>query len=152
MGVQRHSCVEWPGLIQKWRVLVRYFSVLRDFFCWPDIPSTSDLVQRYHMFLRHPNTNHRPLSLCNNSRLPNDAHCFPIPTFFFPIENYAISCFLFFLFLFFSFFMATCAAYGSFQARVWIGAAAVGLCHSHSNIRFEPHLWPAPQPEAMLDP
>ena len=31
-------------------------------------------------------------------------------------------------------------AYGSFQARDGIGAAAAGLCHSHSNARYELHL------------
>ena len=45
---------------------------------------------------------------------------------------------------FFSFFFlrATAAAYGSSQARDWIGAAVVGLCHS--NASSEPHLQPVP--------
>ena len=48
-----------------------------------------------------------------------------------------------FLFVFFIlFFRAGPAAYGSSQARSWIGAAAAGLCHS--NARSEPHLQPTP--------
>ena len=31
-------------------------------------------------------------------------------------------------------------AYGSFQARGQIRASAVSLCHSHSNVRSQPHL------------
>ena len=42
------------------------------------------------------------------------------------------------------------AAYGSSQVRGPIGAAANGLYHS--NEEFEPHLWPAPQLLASLDP
>ena len=34
--------------------------------------------------------------------------------------------------------MAIRMAYGSFQARGQIGAAADGLCHSHSNVDSEP--------------
>ena len=33
----------------------------------------------------------------------------------------------------------------------WIGAAAAGLYHNHSNARSEPHLWPAPQLMLMLN-
>ena len=43
-------------------------------------------------------------------------------------------------------------AYGSSQARGWIGAAAAGLHHSPSNARSEPCLWPTPQLTAMPDP
>ena len=39
-------------------------------------------------------------------------------------------------------FRATTAAYGSSQARGLIGAAAEGLCLSHSNTRSEPCLQP----------
>ena len=46
--------------------------------------------------------------------------------------------------VYFFLFKATPAAYGHSQARDWIGAAAAGLCHSHRNIRFKPHLWPIP--------
>ena len=53
---------------------------------------------------------------------------------------------------FFFLFMATPMAYGSSQARGWIGAAAAGLCHSHSNARSEPRLQPMPKLAAMLDP
>ena len=37
-------------------------------------------------------------------------------------------------------FRATPKAYGSSQARDRIGAAAVGLHHSHSHMGSEPHL------------
>ena len=53
--------------------------------------------------------------------------------------------FLFFLFLFLNLFRAIPAAYGSSQARGPIGVTAVGLHHSHSNIRSEPHLQTTPQ-------
>ena len=39
-------------------------------------------------------------------------------------------------------FRATLVAHGGSQARGLIGEIAVGLCHSHSNARSEPHLWP----------
>ena len=42
-------------------------------------------------------------------------------------------------------------AYGSSQARGPIGAAAAGLCHSHSNAGSELRLQPTPQLMAMLD-
>ena len=42
-------------------------------------------------------------------------------------------CIRFFISLFV--FRATPAAYGSFRARGWIGAAAAGLHHSHNNTR-----------------
>ena len=45
------------------------------------------------------------------------------------------------LFFFFFFFRA----YGHSQARGQIGAAVASLCHSHSNTRFESHLWPTLQ-------
>ena len=37
------------------------------------------------------------------------------------------------------------AAYGGSQARGPVGATAAGLHHSHSNVRSELRLWPAPQ-------
>ena len=45
-------------------------------------------------------------------------------------------------------------AYGSFQARGGIGAAAASLhqSHRHSNARSEQRLPPTPQLTAMLDP
>ena len=43
-------------------------------------------------------------------------------------------------------------AYGSSQGRGRIGAAAAGLCHSHSNARYEPHLRPTPQLMTILGP
>ena len=53
--------------------------------------------------------------------------------------------FFFFLFFFFLLFRATPAAYGSFQVRDGIGAAAAGLRHSHSSMGSKPHLPPTPQ-------
>jgi len=41
--------------------------------------------------------------------------------------------FIFIYFYLIFLFMAAPAAYGSSQARGQIGAAAAGLCHSHSN-------------------
>ena len=49
------------------------------------------------------------------------------------------------VFIYFCFFLATCGAYGSFQARGLIGAAAAGLHNSHSNAGSELHLRPTPQ-------
>ena len=57
-----------------------------------------------------------------------------------------------FLFVGFLLFMATPAAYGGSQARGLIRAAAAGLCHSHSNIRYGLLLRSAPQLTAMPDP
>ena len=52
---------------------------------------------------------------------------------------------------FFFLFRAALAVYGGFQASGQIGATAVGLHHSHSNARSEPHLQPTPQIIAMPD-
>ena len=41
-------------------------------------------------------------------------------------------------------FRATLVAYGSSQVRCPIGAAAAGLCHSHSSTRSKLHLLPTP--------
>ena len=49
-------------------------------------------------------------------------------------------------------FRATPVAYGSFQARDRIRAAADGLHHGHSNARSEPRLRPMPQLAVALDP
>ena len=49
-------------------------------------------------------------------------------------------------------FGAAHAACGSSQARGWMGTAAAGLHQSHSNAGSEPHLGPAPQLTATLDP
>ena len=43
------------------------------------------------------------------------------------------------IFFFFFFFRAAPLAYGSSQARGWIGTAATGLCHSHSNAGSKLH-------------
>ena len=53
------------------------------------------------------------------------------------------SFFFFFFFFFFCLFAvswATLTAYGGSRARSLIGAAAAGLCQSHSNLRSKPHL------------
>ena len=52
--------------------------------------------------------------------------------------------------LLFFFFLAAPVAYGSFQARGQIGAAAAGLGHSHAG--SEPNLQPTLQLVATLDP
>ena len=62
-----------------------------------------------------------------------------------------ILAFFFFFFFFFCLFRATPMAYGSFQARGLIAAAA-GLHHSHSYVGSEPYLQPTPQLVEMLDP
>ena len=49
-------------------------------------------------------------------------------------------------------FRAIPTAYGGSQTKGRIGAIATGLQHSHSNARFEPHLWPTPQLTATPDP
>ena len=41
--------------------------------------------------------------------------------------------------------------YGSSQGRGQVGAAAAGLCHSHSKVGSEPHLRPKLQLVVMLD-
>ena len=47
-------------------------------------------------------------------------------------------------------------AYGGSQARGQMGAIAASLhhslCHSHSNVGFDPHLRPTPKLMAMPDP
>lgn len=43
-------------------------------------------------------------------------------------------------------------AYGGSQAGGGIGAVAVSLCHSHSNVTSELHVRPTPQVTAMQDP
>ena len=50
------------------------------------------------------------------------------------------------------FLRATPAAYGSFQARDGIRAAAAGLHYSHGNVGSEPRLQPTAQLIATLDP
>ena len=58
----------------------------------------------------------------------------------------------FFVLFCFCLFRAPRMAYGGSQAKGLIGAVAAGLCYSHSNARFEPHLKPTPQLMATLDP
>ena len=57
-----------------------------------------------------------------------------------------------FLSIFFFLFRATPTVYGGSQARGRIGAAAAGLCHSHSNLELKLHLQPIPQLTAMPEP
>ena len=52
---------------------------------------------------------------------------------------------------FFFFFTAALAAYGSFQTRGQIGAAAAGLRHSHCNTKSQQHLCSLLQLVATLD-
>ena len=49
-----------------------------------------------------------------------------------------------FFFLYVCLFRAAPPAFGSSQARGYIGAPAAGLHHSHSNSGSEPHLRPTP--------
>ena len=49
-------------------------------------------------------------------------------------------------------FRVTLVAYGSFQARGLIRAAAAGLHHSHRNTGSKPHPRPTPQLMAMSNP
>ena len=63
--------------------------------------------------------------------------------------------FFFFFFFFFCLFAISWAApvaYGGSQARGQSGAAATGLCQSHSNSGSEPRLPPTPQLTATPDP
>ena len=62
-----------------------------------------------------------------------------------PISGYSI----FFINknIFFSYFRAVPTAYGSFRARGQMGAAAAGLCHSHSKTRSKLRLWSTPRPQ-----
>ena len=56
-----------------------------------------------------------------------------------------VFCFGFFLFVCFVFlFRAALVAYGSSQARGWIGGVAASLHHSHSSAGSEPRLQPTP--------
>ena len=49
-------------------------------------------------------------------------------------------------------FRATPMADGGYQTRGLIGAAAVGLCHSHSNTGSKPHFRTTPKLVAILAP
>ena len=49
-------------------------------------------------------------------------------------------------------FRAALSAYEGSQVRGQMGAAAAGLCYSHSNARSELCLLPTPQLRVMLDP
>ena len=52
--------------------------------------------------------------------------------------------------VFFCLFRATPMACGGCQARCQVRAVVTGLCHSHDNARFKPHLWSRPQLTATL--
>ena len=58
--------------------------------------------------------------------------------------------FYFYLFIYLL-FTAAPMAYGSSQTRGRIRAVAASLHHSHSNAKWEPRLWPAPQFMAILE-
>ena len=62
-----------------------------------------------------------------------------------------VKIYLRFTFFFFCFFRAPAMAYGGSQARGRIGAAAVSLHHSHSNMGSEPGLGRTPQLTARQD-
>ena len=55
------------------------------------------------------------------------------------------------MFVFLLFLWAAPVTYGGSQARGRIGAAATGLCQSHSNAGSELHLQPTPQLTATPD-
>ena len=95
------------------------------------------------------------LLTCNCSVISDDPSSFDTVVMY-PLSLLILFCLLFVLclpkdlFLFFIFyylfiyllFRATPSAYGNSQARGWIGAVAVGLRYSHSNVLSEPCLWP----------
>ena len=110
-----------------------------------------------------------PLHLHSQDPPPKGCSCSPIPVH----RNHPLSCELLwhlwsvlflshllyttllhagYFFFFFGLFRAACMAYGSFQARDQIGAAATSLRQSHSNMGSEPHLQPTPQLMARQDP
>ena len=60
-----------------------------------------------------------------------------------------LSIYIYIYIFFFLSFRAAPIAYGSFQARGPIGAAAAGIHHGHSSGGSELHLWPTPQLMAM---
>ena len=76
-------------------------------------------------------------------------------SFFWPLTQCPIFCFIFFQrdsSSFFFNFSAEHAAYGSSQARGRSGATAAGLYHSYSNMGSKSHLRPLPQLTATLNP
>ena len=78
----------------------------------------------------------------------------------FSSRSFMVSCLMFkslshleYLFIYlFVYFRTMGVAYGSSQARGWIGAAAAGHSHSHRNTRSEPQLWPTSQVTTTPDP
>ena len=60
--------------------------------------------------------------------------------------------FVLFCFVLFGLFRTTPLAYGGYQARGRIRAAAAGLHHSHSHSGSELCLQPTPQPMEVQDP
>ena len=56
---------------------------------------------------------------------------------------------VFILFIYFFLFTAAPLTYGNSPARGQIGVIGPSLCHSHSNVRSEPHLQPMLQLSAM---
>ena len=80
-------------------------------------------------------------------------YCVPAVIFVFLFWRWKslVLCSLHFFF-FFCLFRVIPAAYGSSQARDWIGTVAASLHHSNINARSELHLQPALQLEATPDP
>ena len=93
-------------------------------------------------YLSQSSDNTRSLTCCSTREF------LIIIIFFIIYFKVACSCF----FLPSCLFRAAPVAYGNSQAMGWIGAAAPGLHHSHSNTRSEPLLRPTPQLMATLDP
>ena len=60
--------------------------------------------------------------------------------------------YIYIYFCLFAFPRAALTVHGGSQARGPIGAVAIGLCQSHSNVGSEPRLRPTPQLMATLDP
>ena len=58
----------------------------------------------------------------------------------------------YYYYYYFCLFRAIPMAYGGSQARCPVGAVVTGLCHSHSNAGYEPHLQTIPQLTATPDP
>ena len=73
-------------------------------------------------------------------------------SFAFPYKIFVL---FIYLFIYLLTFRATSVAYGGSQLRGPVGATAVSLHHSHSNIGSKPHLWSlqhSPQQHQILNP
>ena len=147
---QEHSHLLWPKLYVLLLFLLKNKAVIKLLPIITAIPSLllGGGAHEMRKFLGqglNPNhsSNQQP-SWCNDvaRSLTHDAmREFPIISIFY---------FNLIVLFYFCLFRAAPAAYGSSQVRVWIGAEATGLHHSHSNMGSEPCLRPAPQLMAML--